>query len=141
MNVALGLRVLAHVEQHPEQFSMSVWGHREAGGAVTACVAGWTLLLAGHALPVWDGYRNQRYCRPDGSLVPLDQVAAEAVDALGLGVDWRLIEFYGVTAAPDEDTAVARFRTLLDNERLRRDIAGGEVVIQVAAAAPRGDGW
>lgn len=113
MKAAPGRQVLDYVVEHRDQLDMLGWGDPGAGGCgTTACLGGWTLILAGYRLEGMD-----RFIRPDGTLVPAGYIGHEAAAVLQL----TDAEHYGLSSADctvfgesDDDVAIARFRELVE---------------------------
>jgi hypothetical protein len=112
VNIELGRRVLEHVTTHRGQFSMAIWGQWDPQCGTTACLAGWAMILSGYRFT-----EREDFIRPDGSAV---RPGIEGDEAAGL-LDLSYEERYGsdedecsLFTSPDEDTAIERFRALVD---------------------------
>lgn len=127
-NVELGRLVIKQVETFPEQFDMNVWAWDRPSCGTTACLAGWTLLLAG-----WDirkitraGYQG----RPVEEYVFIDPaddthyfgeaIGNKAQELLGMSDEERQGEIGNAPSMTEdlfmelyEDDALGRFRSLL----------------------------
>jgi hypothetical protein len=81
-------KVLDHVTAHPDELDMGVWAQSNAQCGTTACFAGWAIILGTNAeLVNGNSYLNPDgadYCRLDGEILEIDEVAAEL---LGLDGD------------------------------------------------------
>jgi hypothetical protein len=112
VNIELGRRVLEHVTTHRSHFDMGIWGLWDPECGTTACLAGWAMLLSGYRVNA-----QEDFIRPDGSAV---RPGIEGDEAAGL-LDLSYVERYGsdedecsLFTAPDEDTAIERFRALVE---------------------------
>lgn len=81
-NYRLGRMVVDKATLEPEHFDMSDWVTGDQGCGMTACLGGWTMLLAGYTTS------GHSFWRPDGSLVR-GGYADEAARLLGMTEDER----------------------------------------------------
>lgn len=82
-NAELAYQVLDHIDAHPEQWNQGLYiGRRECG--TVACFAGWTVLLATHAVPAY----SDDTCSQTGIVRVNDRaldVSDYAAELLGIG--------------------------------------------------------
>lgn len=116
-NIELAERVLKQVTEHPETHEQSEWGRKTPCGT-TACLAGWTILLA--ATPVWvddEGDRSEfgqltlASVHVDAGEHFVDDVAREL-----LGMDEKTAS--SIFFAPN-GLAVSRFEEWIEEGKLR----------------------
>jgi hypothetical protein len=112
VDAKLGRAVLAHVEDHPEQFDMSVWGESDPVCGATACLAGWALILSD-----WELAGDGTFKSPDGKREAWHHmdIEREAQTALALTDDeyWADGDTDCLFTLP-EDAAVKRLRELVE---------------------------
>jgi hypothetical protein len=121
-NLELAERMLAHLEAHPEELAMRLYGAVYECGT-TACLAGHAMLQSGYSCT-----RMGMFYRPDGSVVECEPWEAEQL--LGLASHERFpsdssSDLFGVYP---EHEAVTRLRGLVETERRNRNAPMGPVL-------------